>query len=228
MNTTPSNYQAYVSMFQKDFPPEEFAERRGKILDSIGEGAHALLQGAGPGRGFTIFRQTNEFYYCSGVELPQAYLLFGGPQRKTNLYLPSRGKEQTSEGTVLGAEDAEVIKHFTGVDEVFGIEKMAEHLADVSVLYTPHSPAETRGTTRWDLLMADKQAAGDPWDGLPSREQRYIGLLKTRFPKIEVHNLSPVIDGYQESGRDCRHASGRSFVRAGCSRGDAGDSTGRH
>ena len=32
--------------YQADFPPEEFAERRGKIFSAIGNNAIALIQGA--------------------------------------------------------------------------------------------------------------------------------------------------------------------------------------
>ena len=75
------------SLFQTDFPPEEFAERRAKIFEAIGNDAHALLQGAPPVRGFEIFRQSNQFYYCCGVEVPQAYLLLAGEGRRATLYL---------------------------------------------------------------------------------------------------------------------------------------------
>ena len=54
------------------FPPEEFAAHRETIYDTIGPEAHALIQGAGPPRGFEVFRQTNEFFYLCGVEIPQA------------------------------------------------------------------------------------------------------------------------------------------------------------
>jgi len=132
------------ALFQADFPPDEFAARRARIFDAIGPAAHALVQGAGPVRGFEIFRQTNEFYYCSGVEEPQAYLLLSGPDRRTTLYLPHRPEGRSAEGASLAAEDADLIRRRTGVDAVFGPEALAEHLRAASVLYLPHSPAEGR------------------------------------------------------------------------------------
>jgi hypothetical protein len=41
--------------YQRDFPPEEFAQRRGKVFEKIGTEAVALLQGAPPIRGFVNF-----------------------------------------------------------------------------------------------------------------------------------------------------------------------------
>ncbi len=64
-----------ATLFQTDFPPEEFRERWAKIFDAIGAEAHALLQGAPQQGGMEAFRQSNEFYYCCGVEVPHAWLL---------------------------------------------------------------------------------------------------------------------------------------------------------
>ena len=77
-----------VSLFQTDFPPLEFSVRRGKVFDQIGSNALALLQGASPLGELQSFRQSNDFYYLCGVEVPDAYLLLDGNCRKTTLYLP--------------------------------------------------------------------------------------------------------------------------------------------
>jgi len=182
------------SLFQADFPPEEFGARRAKIFDAIGPGAHALLQGAPPVRGFEVFRQTNEFYYCCGVEVPQAYLLLSGANRTTALYLPHRPERAGAEGAALAAEDADLIRRFTGVDAVYGSELLAEHLKAASALYTPHAPAEGPKGTRDELIRSDKLVAADPWDERPSREQYLIGLVRSRLPAIEIRDLSPILD----------------------------------
>jgi len=57
-------------------------------LDGIGGEAVAILQGCGQVRGFQAFRQSNEFYYLCGVEVPHAYLLLDGSTCRTALYLP--------------------------------------------------------------------------------------------------------------------------------------------
>jgi Xaa-Pro aminopeptidase len=70
---------------QTDFPAEEFAARRERIFDAIGGDAYALLQGAPAPRGYVVFRQTNAFFYCCGLETPQAYLLMDGAERRSTL-----------------------------------------------------------------------------------------------------------------------------------------------
>lgn len=176
------------------FPAEEFVERRQRLYDAIGSDACALLQGAPPPRGYVVFRQTNEFYYCCGLATPQSYLLLDGRTRRSALYLPERGKAQLREGAPPGVEDADLVKEITGVDEVYGLDRLSEHLSSARVVYTPHAPAEVRASTRQDLLLADRAMAQDPWDGQPSREQRLIALLRTRIPGLEVRDLTPILD----------------------------------
>ena len=185
---------AESKLFQSDFPPEEFKERRAKIFEAIGPNAHALLQGAPAPRGFEGFRQSNEFYYCCGVEVPQAYLLLAGSNRTVRLYLPHRPEHAGSEGPAFVAEDADLVKRLTGVDAVHPPEALAAHLQQASVLYTPHAPAEGLRAARDTLAHADRLAMTDPWDGCPTREQHFIAMLRTRFPRLEIRDLSPTLD----------------------------------
>ena len=179
---------------QVDFPAEEFVARRERIFEAIGGASHALLQGAAAARGFVRFRQSNAFYYCCGLETPQAYLLLDGAAHTSALYLPRRGEARLAEGAAPGAEDVDLVRQITGVDEIYDLNELSRHMVDATRVYTPHSPAEVRGTTRHGLIAANKVVAHDPWDGQPSREQRLIGLLRSRFPEAEVRDLTPILD----------------------------------
>lgn len=193
--------QEDIPFFTTDFPPQEFAQRRAAVYAALGEGAVALLQGAPSPAGYTRFRQSNEFYYLCGVEVPHAYLLLDGTRRSATLYLPPRNEgRERSEGKVLSAEDAEMVRQLSGVEAIFSTEKLAEHLgrfangAVVRSVWTPFSPAEGTAMSR-DLatrLIAD--IAADPWDGALPREGRLIALLRTRYPQLEVSDLTPVLD----------------------------------
>src|SRR5215470_15284825 len=148
-----------VPLFTTDFPPEEFAARRAEVYKVIGEKGVAVVQGAPSPPGYTRFRQSNEFYYLCGIEVPRAYLLLDGSSKRTLLYLPHRnaGRER-GEGKLLSAEDAEEVKKLSGVDDVFGIDLLAEHLAryargtSVRTLFPPFSPAEGTAMSR-DLAV---------------------------------------------------------------------------
>jgi Xaa-Pro aminopeptidase len=177
------------------FPPQEFAVRRAAICRAIGSEAHALLQGAPAVRGYDLFRQTNEFHYCCGVEVPQAYLLISGADRTAALYLPHRPQGRNAEGESFYAEDAAAIRKATGVNAVHGLEALTEHVTKAKIIYTPHSPAEAFQCSRDTLYHGDRLATSDPWDGRLSREQHFLSLLRMRCPRADIRNLTPILDG---------------------------------
>ena len=61
-------------VFTEAFSPEEFAARRAKLMERIGDGV-AILQGATEKPAEAAFRQNNQFFYLTGVEVPRALLL---------------------------------------------------------------------------------------------------------------------------------------------------------
>ncbi len=191
--------QADVAYFTDDFPPEEFAERRARVYDAIGPGAAAVIQGAPNPEGYVRFRQSNEFYYLTGIEVPHAYLILYGSTRQATILLPQRheGRER-SEGRMLSAEDDAFLREHAGFDAVAGTERLAESIGrltrSVDVLYTPMSPAEGLAESRDLGFRTIADIASDPWDGRPSREGHFVHLLKLRFPQFDVEDLSPILD----------------------------------
>jgi Xaa-Pro aminopeptidase len=189
-------------LLSTDFPPEEFAKRRGAVYDAIGTNAVAILQGAPTPDGYTRFRQSNDFYYLSGVEVPNAYLLLDPVERKTTLYLPHRNeRRELGEGKVLSVEDLDDVKKGSGLDAVFGPELLGEHLARILqrraplTVYTPLFPPEGGAESRDLALRRVAELGSDPWDGRPSRAGNFVRRLQDRFPNLAAADLSPILDG---------------------------------
>lgn len=188
--------------YQTDFPKEEFAERRARVFETIGTNAIAVIQGAKGTADFNVFRQSNEFYYLSGIESPHAYLLLDGRTKRTTLYLPHRDSaRESNEGKILSAEDEVLIKQLTGIDHVRAVENLSLDLVGKGLLrppamtlYTPLSPAETGTDSRDELLNEQARVSSNPWDGAPSREARFRELLGRRAPQFEIRDLSPILD----------------------------------
>jgi Xaa-Pro aminopeptidase len=190
-----------VAPFQTDFPAEEFVARRHRVYDAIGPQAIALIQGAPGVDGFKVFRQTNEFYYLCGLETPHAYLVLDGRTRKTTLYLSHRNEAlERSTGAVWSAEDHAEVKRLTGVDDVAPVELLSRQTFGAMLreprpaIYVPFSPAEGEAQSRDEMLGHQAGVAGDPWDGRPSREAHFLGLLQARYPSLERRNLTPILD----------------------------------
>ena len=188
-------------LFTQDFPPEEFAARRDKVYDAIGPGAVAVLQGEATPRGYVKFRQSNEFYYLSGIEVPHAYLVLNGASRSATVYLEHRkeGRER-SEGKMLSVEDDALVRELSGIDRVAAVEDLSADLGGMlrrnssSQIFTLFQPAEGFAESRDLGIRRVTDRLSDPWDGRPSREAHFIGLLQTRFPGFKIADLNPILD----------------------------------
>ncbi len=187
--------------YQTDFPPEEFRARWEKAFEKIGDQSVAVVAGASQTNGFIFPRQTNDFYYLCGIETPGSYVLLDGRSRKVTLYLPPRNKRlEAAEGKVLSADDAELVKHLTGVDDVQSADAMrGDWLVSLAggapaSVWTPFAPAEQAGQSRRELQDANAAIAADPWDGRLPREARFVELLRTRNWRASVRDLTPALD----------------------------------
>lgn len=190
---------AVAQHYQSDFPPDEFNTRWAKLFDRIGPGAVAIVQGAPQANGFIYPRQTNEFYYLCGIETAHSYILLDGRTKKVTLLLPPRNERlERAEGRVLSADDGDLVKKLTGADEVqpntVMVGEWPASLGRVTAIYTPFQPAEGQGQSRGELRAANVSILNDPWDGRLSREGRFVELLRMRFPRSEIRDLSPILD----------------------------------
>ena len=181
--------------FQSDFPIEEFAARRERVAKTIGKGAAAVLRGGISTGAFDVFRQTNEFYYLSGVEVPHSCLLIEGETGETTLYLPhGDARTAASEGKELNADEPELAIEITGVQRVRPLDALARDLDDVRTIYVPLSPGEARMQCQDTLLHARKQRQADPWEEGSSFEERFRGRLAAEHPGAAFSDLSPILD----------------------------------
>jgi Xaa-Pro aminopeptidase len=187
--------------YQTDFPPEEFHARWEKVFERIGDKAVAIVAGAPPAGGFLFPRQTNDFYYLCGVETPGAYVLLDGRRRKVTLFLPPRNARlEAAEGRILSADDAELVEELTGVDAVAPTDAMRGDWLGAAPanlpesIWTPSAPAEGAAEQRYELNARNAAIAADPWDGRIPREGRLAELLRARYARAKIADLTPVLD----------------------------------
>lgn len=178
------------------FPPGEFAARRGKVLEAIGDGV-AVLQGASEYPAYVKFRQNNQFFYLTGVEVPRALLLLDGRAKSATLFLPPRNERmERSEGPILvpGEEAARL----TGIARVLDREAFAGVLKASATpgraVFVPHRPEVLGAGTPRAATEAAAAVAADPWDGRPSRPAQFIERLKAAAPGIAIKDLDPTLD----------------------------------
>jgi Xaa-Pro aminopeptidase len=178
------------------FPLEEFAARRARVLDAIGDGI-AVLQGAPDYPAYVKFRQNNQFFYLTGVEVPRALLLLDGRAKSATLFLPPRNERmERSEGPVLVPGDEAA--RLTGIPRVLDREAFAGVLKATATpgraVFVPHRPEVLGAGTPRAATDAAEAVAADPWDGRPSRPAQFIARLKAAAPGLEIRDLDPTVD----------------------------------
>lgn len=179
------------------FPLEEFAARRVRLMERIGD-AVAILQGATERPGEQAFRQNNQFFYLTGVVAPRTIVTIDGRTRRTTLYLqPFNERRETrmfGPGLHPGPEAATASGLDAALDRAEFASAVAAFARDQRVLYTPFRPevlGEASSSDPAALWRATKQ---DPWDGRDSREAAFIAKLKDAAPQSEIKDLDPLVD----------------------------------
>jgi Xaa-Pro aminopeptidase len=183
-------------LFTSAFPTEEFAARRARVMTAVGDGV-AVLQGATELPSYLRFRQNNQVFYLTGVEVPRAIVVIDGRARRTTLYLPPRDERmERSEGPILVPGDDAV--RLTGVDAVLPRDAFAAAVdafaREGRTIYTPHRGESLGAYTPSSVNRHRQLTTNDPWDGRASREETFIGRLKGRAPAVRVEDLDPILD----------------------------------
>ncbi len=215
---------AQAPLFTDALPAEEFAARRAKVFEAIGDGV-AVLQGAAEYPAYVRFRQNSQFFYLTGVEVPRALVLLDGRTKSTTLFVTPRNERlERSEGPVLVPGDEAA--RLTGIAQVRERDAFADVLKAAATagrtLYIPHR-AESLGAATPQAAAAHAAATTkDPWDGRPSRAAQFIQKVTEAAPGATVADLDPILDRLrldQEPSRDRARPRGHAPVGRGDCRG---------
>jgi Xaa-Pro aminopeptidase len=187
---------AQPPLFTDSLPKEEFAERRARLMERIGDGI-AVVQGATEDAAYVKFRQNNQMFYVTGVESPRAIVMIDGRSKSVTLYLtPKNERAERSEGPLLAPGDEAA--RLTGIARVVDRAEFASDLKKLAnetrVLYTPFRPASQAAVTPDRVAVHEAATAADPWDGRPSREAVFRGKLHEQAPMLEIKDLDPILD----------------------------------
>lgn len=180
------------------FPPEEFAARRARVFERIGDSV-ALLEGSTERPGEQPFRQGNEFYYLTGVAEPRAIALLDGRSRETTLFLlPAHAPDVDSKFGPGALYPGEQSARLLGLAAVLSRDALPEMLAAIGkqgrTIFTPFRPEVLGSASAYDTQLLTRLNHEDPWDGRPSREEAFRLKLIEAAPKSEIRDLDPIVD----------------------------------
>ena len=171
-------------------PKEVYRERRQRLVEKIGGGT-IVLWGAGDDRGYGdigTFRQSSNFFYLSGVELPNAVIVLRPADGGDLLFLPPRDpnvEKWTGPKWGPGEEAAEVF----GFDEVLSSEA-SEIVLDARRRPVPSLEGRLQGwLSEPDAVLWTEYPAVGSRAALPPTN-RMVAALRDRLPSFAVKDLS--------------------------------------
>jgi Xaa-Pro aminopeptidase len=179
----------------KYFSPDDFAKRRAKVMEQIGDGV-AILQGAELPEAFIKFRQDNDFYYLTGVEIPNARLILDGKTKTSILFVPDKlpGDIKQEAYITAGEKDATSYKMTRIVPNANFTAMLNRYASLDQPFYILSSPEETTEMSRDRCAAHQVSRINDPWDGRVSKEANFINKVKEHFPLVAMKDLTPVLD----------------------------------
>ena len=186
-----------MAQFPETPSPQELRRRLDLVLKRIGKNV-ALVPSAQKNPDYDEFRQSNRFFWLTGLETPDAYLLLNGATKKVTLLLAKQERGAAWEG--LSHPGPEKVRQQTGVDQVaLDSERLAEHVDRLvkgkSRLFLPLAPEEIGMRINDSMVpfLAAKKPSVMPLDGVLSREIWLKNQLLKRYRKLKVEDLSPFL-----------------------------------
>jgi len=177
------------------FDKAEYAARRGRLMDTIGDGA-AVFLGAPTPAGDHAFRQGHDFYYLTGVEIPDAFLVVDGLRKESVLFFTM--SEAAADGEAIPLDLIRAPAEYTGIERVLPADQFSAQLAGLAnrgrPVYTMFKPEELgRENSNEKFNALQKSMTLSPWDGRLTRELQFVKQLRERFPQADVRDSSPIV-----------------------------------
>jgi Xaa-Pro aminopeptidase len=177
------------------FDKAEFAARRSKLMAQIGDGA-AVILGATTRSDDNDFRQGHDFFYLTGVELPDAVLVVDGLRKESVLFFTI--DEATADGYAIPLDLVRKPTEYSGIERAQPIEQFSAQLTGFvnrnRVIYTMFKPEELgRENSNEKFNALQKSMTQQPWDGRLTRELQFVKHLRERYPQADVRDSSPIV-----------------------------------
>lgn len=176
------------------FEKSEYAARRAKLMQKI-PGGIAVIWGS-QHTNFTRYVQNNDFYYFTGVDVPNSVLIIDGIRKESQLFFTISEREAHGEG--ISMDLVKNPKDYTGIENYSPYEQFTNILNRLSsrskVIYTSFLPEElARECSSEKMDIMRKDMINNEWDGRLTRELQFVKLLKERYPQVEIRDCSSMI-----------------------------------
>jgi Xaa-Pro aminopeptidase len=185
------------ALAQVPFDKAEFAARRAKVIEQIGEGGVAVVFAADPHVHAVKFRQSPDFYYLTGIEEPGALLLLVGKTRQSIVFAERRSATRVSvEGPgLLNADNSAEsygLTHVLPREDFVNVFGLAAKIAQK--LYVPLTAPDTLQMARAEIEIYDRDLASHPLYKYSSTVAQAVARLRELQPGLAPADVSAILD----------------------------------
>lgn len=173
----------------------EYATRRSRLMGDIGNGV-AIFLGATTPASDVAFRQGHDFFYMTGVEIPDAVLVVDGLRKESVLFFTM--DEEAADGLGLPLDLVRAPTTATGLERVMPAEGFHGYLAGlvrrntpIYTLFRPEEIGPENSNEKFNALQ--RSMTMNVWDGRLTRELQFVKLLRERFPQTDVRDSSSLV-----------------------------------
>lgn len=170
------------------FEKSEFAARRARVLEKIGDGIAIVM--AGEEHIYNVrFRQSPDFYYLTGLEDPGVVLMLNGVSKNAAIFA-AKGTRLRDDSTAAARIGLPVLP----LENFFFYFSLGTGNEAVKKLYLQITPPDDQLHARFEVRMLLGQAADNP---LLAREAPLAGAhrkLMQTAPQLSPADLSPILD----------------------------------
>jgi Xaa-Pro aminopeptidase len=173
----------------------EYATRRSRLMEKIGDGTAIFLAATTPSSDYE-YRQGHDFFYMTGVDCPDAYLIVDGLRKESVLFFTM--DETTADGEAIPLDLIRSPVAYTGMERVLPAEQFSPYLAGIAgrgrPIYTVFKPEELgRENSNEKFNALQKTMTLNVWDGRLTRELQFVKQLRDRFPQAEIRDSSSIV-----------------------------------
>lgn len=182
----------FVDWTRRPFPPDEYRARRTRLMDLLGPSGGVFLVPSATGvSNGESFRQVSDFWYFTGLEVPQSVLLIDAGRGETILFVPDRdprwenpARVNDFPGRALGTDSS--FRRFAQVDRIEPIEAFPAAVARLASAKQPVSVNLGGTAVRAPELIPRE---------LPSAERHLASVFLAEHQTLELR------DGFREIAR---------------------------
>jgi Xaa-Pro aminopeptidase len=177
-----------ASAQDEPFDKAEFAARRARLLERIGDGVAVVV--AGEEHIYNVrFRQAPDFYYLTGLEDPGVVLLLNGLNKNVAVFA-AKGSALREDSTAGGRTGLQILP----LENFFFYFSFASGNEAARKLYLQLTPPDDQLHARFEVRMLLGQEADHPVLGRePPLAEAHRRLMKAA-PQLAAIDLSPMLD----------------------------------